>query len=141
MARKPSQVEGADHEGDLTDIDAVKAWIRARREAVGITQEELAAFMGESARAVLNAEKIGDPKAGLPRGYPFFRMLQRLGVVVADAPVPAGPSLHDRLAALEAAFAESVNQTREALELLREARQPDAGEEATPQKEKAQGTA
>lgn len=129
--------EPDDYEGDLADVDAVKRWLRTRREEAKLTQEELAEFMGASTRVVLNAEKEGDPKAGLPRGYPFFRMLQRLGAVVPGAPVPVGPSLHDRLGSLEARVDESIALTLESLRLLRE--NPPQTVAAPPKRKRASG--
>lgn len=116
-----TEASDEEYEGDLADIDAVKRWLRDRRDAAGLTQEELATFMNASTRVVLNAEKEGDPKAGLPRGYPFSRMLQRLGAVVPEAPVPAGPTLHDRLAAIEARVEKDAFSTATSLLALGEA--------------------
>src|SRR4051812_20067589 len=76
--------------------------------------------MGATQRVVLNAEKEGDPKAGLPRGYPFFRMLQRLGAVVPGAPIPVGPTLHDRLAALEEQASRDAGATAASVAALQE---------------------
>ena len=106
-------------EGPWEEVVAVKTWLRECRVQSGMTQAELGQRMGLTGRAVLNAESLKEP--GLPRGLPFLKMLRALGVV-ADAPLAADP-LDVRLESLEAQVAASVDLTKEALELLREAQQ------------------
>lgn len=116
-------------EGPWEEIAATKKWLRELRVASGMTQAELGARMGLTARAVLNAES---PKEGLPRGLPFLKMLRALGVVV-DAPL-AVDSLEDRLQALEtkidrqgAATTKSLASLAEAVRALETRRAPQGG--------------
>jgi transcriptional regulator with XRE-family HTH domain len=114
VSREGNHPPVSNAEGPWEEVAATKRWLRELREQSGMTQAELGARMGLTARAVLNAESA---KEGLPRGLPFLKMLRALGVV-ADAPLQADP-LDVRLQALEAEVREAVALTREALELLR----------------------
>ena len=102
-------------EGPLAEVLEAKRWLRRIRAAPPkMTQVELAARMGLTSRAVINAESLDN--ASLPRGLPFLRMLQALGAVI-DAPQREGPSLEDRLATIEARVAATHLLAAEAVQL------------------------
>lgn len=107
------------------DEIAAKRWLRQLRDDSGLSQAALAEAVGTSRRTVLNAESERED-AGWPNGFTLLRMLQELGVVTGAAVQTDRP-----LARLEASVAESVALTREAIQLLREARgQADGGRRA-----------
>lgn len=99
---------------------ALKEWLTAILPE-GMSREDVADDLGVTRKTISNM--LNPSQSGFGNGLTLLRYLRLAGAVV-DAPQesPAG----SRLARLEDEVAESNALTKEALQLLREARQPTA---------------
>lgn len=111
----------------VTDEErALKEWLTDILPA-GLSRQDMADELRVTRKTFANM--ISPKQESFGHGIMMLRYLQLAGAVV-DAPTESPAS--SRLAALEKQVAESVSLTREAIRLLREARQPNAEAPPTP---------